>query len=94
MTAHELKKICFRFRLPYEQFKESLYRMRQQPVFAHCVEGNLGRNKKSASPLYLMLLAALVHLGIAWYFDDCEDQNCIGQEAYRQLLHKSIEMEV
>ena len=90
MIPRQLKKFCQRFRLPFKSFKELMNALKIHPLFSKWKDGNKNCAGKPASPLPVLLLAALRYLGRGWCFDDCEEQTCISEETHRVFFHKFI----
>ena len=48
-------------------------------------------NKKSTTPITLLLLCLLRYLGCGWTFDDLQESTSINPETIRNFLHKFLE---
>jgi len=84
------KKFRRRFRMTYEQFQTTLVKVKRSYLFDRWVTGRDATGKPS-SPIELMVLGAMRHLGRGLTFDDLEECTAIHEETHRQFLHVCIE---
>ena len=86
------KKFRFRFRLPYEKFKELLQDLESEDMFQRWHDGKINPwSRQKTAPISLLLLALLRYLGRGWTFYDLAENTAISQEVIRVFFHKFIE---
>ena len=78
-----------RFRLPYANYLDLLQWIRDDTRFARWCGEKV--NRKTSSPIELLVLGSLRYLGRGWTFDDIEEQTAISREVHRTFFHVFIE---
>jgi len=82
-------KFCRRFRMPHAQHVDLLDQVKIDPRFSRWMSCDCAG--VLSSPIELMVLGALRHLGRGLAFDDLEEFTAINEETHRQFFHKFID---
>ena len=86
------RKFRFRFRLPYDKFKELNEVLEGEDLFQRWRDGQVNPwSRQRAAPISLLLLASLRYLGRGWTFDDLAENTAISQEVIRTFFHRFID---
>ena len=87
MDETELKDFCNQFRVPYENFKELLQELNDDPLFSKWAKGTTDCYRQPSSPLSMVLLEALRYLGRGDTFDDWQASSFIYKETHHHFFH-------
>ena len=77
-----------RFRMPYAEFPKLLEKVKADDSFRRWISKDAVG--KESSPIELLLLGSLRHLGRGLTFDDLEEHTAISEETHRQFFHVFI----
>jgi len=83
------EKFRVRFRLPHKEHLELLGRAKLDDRFARWQRCDAAGTP--SSPIQLLLLGSLRHLGRGLMFDDLEEFAAMGEETHRQFFHVFVE---